>query len=211
MAEDLRPVSRRSRPNEFGKGGQDRVAVYQGEKPIDVIEMTSENRQNDALKKASKTHQVMKKWGLSRREAAYLLALVGSSTAIEAWRKAFPKDRSAESNQRMKASRTRLSVIAKIGEDEMFEVMGIGRQATMRKIAQLKDAKMVRTFIMPQTGAIIESQPYDDNTTQMTATKLMAGIHKMVDDGKGGAGAVTVNIVNYAPPGSPGWPGGGRG
>ena len=140
-----------------------------------------------------------------------MLAWTGSSTAVEAWRKAFPKDKASPTNQRAKAARARRAIIAKIGEDEMFEVMGIGQMAVMEKLRQLKDAKMVKVFIDPKTASVIESQEYNDNTTQMNATKVLAQVHKMIDGDRNGIGGqVIVNVVQYAPQGAPPWPGGGR-
>ncbi len=208
--DDLRRVDRRERPNEFGAAGQGRVAVYQGEKPV-APEVLPPEKAMAPLAKANTVAKIQKGWGLTRREAAFMLAWTGSSTAVEAWRKAFPKDKASPTNQRAKAARARRAIIAKIGEDEMFEVMGIGQMAVMEKLRQLKDAKMVKVFIDPKTASVIESQEYNDNTTQMNATKVLAQVHKMIDGDRNGIGGqVIVNVVQYAPQGAPPWPGGGR-
>ena len=64
---------------------------------------------------------------------------------------------------------------------------------------------------MPESGKVVEAGPYEDNQTQLGATKLLTQIHKMVPDEKGGGGGtVIVNVVQYNPPNFPPWPGGGR-
>lgn len=201
---DLRPASRRERPTEFGKAGQGRVAVYQGEKPSVETAIALGPPKPKAL-------PALKKMGLSRKEALYLQALVGASTHIEAYERAFSTGRGTYQSRRNAASMMHKRIIAKIGDDGLFEAMGIGRQATFEKMRQLKDAKMVKVFIDPKTAAVIESGEYNDNTTQMNATKLLAQVHRMVDGDKaGGGGQVIVNVVQYAPQGAPPWPGGGR-
>lgn len=163
------------------------------------------------LEKANQSRRAMKAWGLTRKEALFLAAWPGSNTLIDAWRKAFPKDKSSPTNQRAKAVRCKRSIAAKVGGDEeIFEIMGIGRHATMEKLRQLKDAKLIKAFIIPDTGKVVEAGPYEDNTTQMNATKVLAQIHGMVKDDKGGGGQVIVNVIQYAPEGSPPWPGSGR-
>jgi len=202
--DDTRKVGRRERPGEFGVAGQGRVAMYQGERPVGGTTVTVAPPKPKAL-------PALKRMGLTRREALFLQALVGSTTHIEAFERAFPNGSAKYASRRKMSSKMYLSIVSKLGDDGLFEAMGIGRQATMEKLRQLKDAKMVKAFIVPETGEVVEAGPYEDNTTQMNATKLLAGIHKMVDDGKGGSGGqVVVNIVQYNPPGTPPWPGGGR-
>ena len=232
MTDERRPDFRRERPGEFGKSGKGRPSLYQGERPF--VEMPSapvaivpEKIIREGVVSAAVVTRPatvdplsppraisvpkLKQKGLTRKEALFLQALVGSPTLIEAWRRAFPKDKTIYSNQRTNASNYHKRILAKLGEDGMFEAMGIGRQATMEKLRQLKDAKVVKAFIVPESGAIVEAGPYEDNTTQMNATKLLAQIHKMVDTEKGGPGGqVVVNVIQYAPPGAPPWPGGGR-
>ncbi len=200
---DLRKADRRERPDEFGAAGQGRVAVYQGEKPSPATEVVLAPPKAKAL-------PALKKMGLSRKEALFLQALIGASTHIEAYEKAFPVGRANYASRRKASSRMHCRILAKIGEDGLFEAMGIGRQKAMEKLRQLADAKMVKVFIDPKTANVIESREYDDNTTQFNATKLLAGIHRMVDDERGGGGQVVVNVVQYAPQGAPPWPGGGR-
>jgi hypothetical protein len=200
---DARPVARRERPDEFGAAGQGRVAMYQGERPADGTPAWSPPK--------PKSVTALRKMGITRKEALFLQALVGSGTLIDAWRKAFPDDTVQYVSQRKKASNYHQRILAKLGDEGLFEAMGIGKQATMEKLRTLKDAKVVKAFIVPETGQVVEAGPYEDNVTQMNATKLLASIHKMVPDEKGGGGGtVVVNVVQYNPPGTPPWPGGGR-
>jgi hypothetical protein len=155
--------------------------------------------------------RALSRMGLTRKEATYLQALVGANSHIEAYEKAFPSGKTKYLSRRKASSRIHQSIMAKIGDDGMMEAMGIGRQATMEKLRQLKDAKVVKAFIVPESGKVVEAGPYEDNQTQLGATKLLTQIHKMVPDEKGGGGGtVIVNVVQYNPPGTPPWPGGGR-
>ena len=202
--DDLRKTDRRERPDEFGAAGQGRIAVYQGEK-------ASPETSAALAPPKSKALPALKKMGLTRKEAIFLQALVGASTYIEAYERAFPRGKSTYVSRRKMAGKLARGIQAKLGDEGYMEAMGIGRQATFEKIRQLKDAKMVKTFIDPKTATVIESQEYNDNTTQMNATKLLAQVHKMVDGDKGGVGGqVVVNVVQYAPQGASPWPGGGR-
>jgi hypothetical protein len=201
---DTRKVARRERPGEFGSSGQGRTAVYQGERP-DAAQVKAMGPPKVASKRA------LSRMGLTRKEATYLQALVGSKTHIEALEKAFPMGKAKYSSRRKQASRIHQSILAKIGDDGMMEAMGIGKQATYEKLRQLKDAQVIKAFIVPETGDVVEAGPYEDNQTQLGATKLLTQIHKMVPDEKGGGGGtVIVNVVQYNPPGTPPWPGGGR-
>ena len=201
----LRPKARRERPDEFGSSGLGKVAVYQGTRPAEAeIDVTAPPKPKSVAK--------LKRSGLTHKEALFLHAMVGSNTYIEAYEKAFPLAKLKYATRRSMASRLHTSILGKLGEEGVYEAMGIGRHRVMEKIRQLVEAKSVKEFIVPDTGEIVTSEPRPDNTTQMNATKLLAGIHKMVDDGKGGTiGNLVVNVVNYAPPGAPAWPGGGRG
>ncbi len=202
--DDLRKADRRERPDEFGAAGQGRIAVYQGEKA------SPETSAALAPPKA-KPLRALTKMGLTRKEAMFLQALAGASTYIEAYERAFPRGKGTYVSRRSMAGRLARKIQEKLGDEGYMEAMGIGRQATFEKMRQLKDAKMVKVFIDPKTAQVIESQEYNDNTTQMNATKLLAQVHKMVDGDKNGAGGqVIVNVVQYAPQGAPPWPGGGR-
>jgi len=201
---DVRKVARRERPGEFGASGQGRTAVYQGERP-DAAQVAAKGPPKMASKRS------LNRMGLTRKEATYLQALVGSRTHIEAYETAFPESNQKYATRRKACSLIHQSILGKIGDDGMMEAMGIGKQATFEKLRQLKDAQVVKAFIVPETGEIVESGPYPDNQTQLGTTKLLTQIHKMVPDEKGGgSGTVIVNVVQYNPPGTPPWPGGGR-
>ena len=204
MGQDVRKVQLRERSGQFGRAGQDRVAVYQGSRSVDAAGATIPE------KAKAKALPALRRLGLNRKEALYIQALAGSNTQIAAWERAFPDTKLKYDSRRRAASRIHQSILGKIGDDGMMEAMGIGRQATYKKLAELKDAKMVKVFIVPETGQIVESPEYNDNTTQMNATKLLAQAHKIVDAENKGGGPVVVNIVQYNPPGTPPWPGGGR-
>jgi len=202
-----RKDSRRERPGEFGAPGFGNPAIYQGERSLVPQEASPVVQATSGGGKGRSFTEI----GLTRREATFLKALAGSESRVAAWRQAFPKDRCAESQKCRKAGKMYRRIIAKVGEDEIFEVMGIGKQATMEKLRQLKDAKVVKAFIVPETGQVVEAGPYADNTTQFNTTKLLTQINRMVPDEKGGGGgAVVVNIISYNPPGTKPWPGGGR-
>jgi hypothetical protein len=201
---DVRRVARRERPGEFGAAGQGRTAVYQGERP-DKAQVAAMAPPKPVSKRA------MARLGLTRTEATYLQALVGSKTHIEAYERAFPLAKAKYQSRRTASTRIHASILGKIGDEGMMEAMGIGKQATFEKLRQLVDAKVVKAFIVPESGAVVEAGPYEDNQTQLGATKLLTQIHKMVPDEKGGGGGtVIVNVVQYNPPGTPPWPGGGR-
>lgn len=208
MSEDgVRTDERRERPDEFGKSGFGNPAVYQGERSL-VPEVASAVVVGT---RGGKLGRSLPEMGVTRREAVFLKSLAGSDRKSEAWRTAFPKDKASDRSIERKARAMYKALVAKIGEDEIFEAMGIGKQATMEKLRQLKDAKCIKAFIVPESGQVVEAGPYEDNTTQMNATKLLTQIHRMVPDDKGGGGGtVVVNIVQYNPPGTPTWPGGGR-
>lgn len=206
-----RKDSRRERPGEFGASGFGNRAVYQGERPIPVDKPSPVVLATSPPQMSQTVPVGFAARGVTRREAMFLKALVGQSSKKDAWRMAFPKYKGTDATVRQRANEMYKAIVAKIGEDEIFEAMGIGKLATMEKLRQLKDAKCVKAFIVPETGEVVEAGPYEDNTTQMNATKLLTQIHKMVPDEKGGGGGtVVVNIVQYNPPGTPTWPGGGR-
>ncbi len=201
----VRPDSRRERPDEFGVSGFGNPAVYQGSKPLIVPPLAP-------IEKARASGRVMKNWGLSRRDARFFLELPNHLTAVDAWRAAFPKDKSSVISQRQKASRSRRRIIAAIGgDDELMEAMGIGRIATYKTLADSLVAEEQREFIMPETGEVVEGKVRPALAIRFATAKLLTQIHKMVPDEKGGGGGtVVVNIVQYNPPGTPAWPGGGR-
>jgi hypothetical protein len=205
MGQDVRKVQLRERSGQFGRAGQDRVAVYQGTRPVGPDGSALPDKPPKA-----KPLPAIRRMGLNRKEALYVQALVGSSTQIAAFEKAFPNSKMKYDSRRKASSRLHLSILSKVGKEGMMEAMGLGEQATMEKIRQLKDAKMTKVFIVPETGAVVEAGPYEDNTTQMNAAKLMAAMNRMVDPENKGGGQVVVNIVQYNPPGTPPWPGGGR-
>lgn len=206
--DDLRKADRRERPGEFGVGNQGRVAVYQGEKPV-VPEVVGDKP--GPLAKANAARKIQKSWGLTRKEAAFFMALPGTTSFAEAWRKAFPDDKSSPTNQRCKAGRYRRAIMAKIGDDEMLEVNGLGHQAFMAAFSRMLNAQVQREFIDMKTAQVIEGKVRPDNTTQMTAVKLLAGVLGYArDDKNGGGGPITVQVIQYAPNGSSPWPGGGR-
>jgi hypothetical protein len=199
----------RERPTSFGKAGFGQRAVYQGKQTLvaDPPSPVTVALSGGGTAKSTRLANT----NVTRKEAMFLRALAGSSTKIAAWRVAFPKDRTSYQNQSHKAGRMYRAILSKVGEEELFESMGIGKQATMEKLRQLKDAKMTKVFIVPESGQVVEAGPYEDNTTQFNTTKLLTQIHRMVPDEKGGGGGtVVVNIVSYNPPGTPPWPGGGR-
>lgn len=205
MGQDARKVQLRERSGQFGRAGQDRVAVYQGTRPVAPDGSAIPDKPPKA-----KPLPAIRRMGLNRKEALFIQALVGSSSKIAAFERAFPNSKLTYDSRRNAASRLHQSILSKVGNDGLLEAMGIGEQATMEKIRQLKDAKLTKVFIVPETGAIVEAGPYEDNTTQMNAAKLMAAMNKMVDPENKGGGPVVVNIVQYNPPGTPPWPGGGR-
>lgn len=204
MGQDVRKVQLRERSGQFGRAGQDRVAMYQGTRPV------APDGSAVPDKPKVKALPALRRLGLNRKEALFIQAMSGCSTKIAAFEKAFPDSKLKYDSRRTASSRIYQSILGKIGDDGLMEAMGIGRHATMEKIRQLKDAKMTKVFIVPETGQVVEAGPYEDNTTQMNATKLLAQVHKMVDAENKGGGPVIVNIVQYNPPGTPPWPGGGR-
>jgi hypothetical protein len=200
---DVRPVARRERPDEFGAAGQGRAAVYQGERPLTPY---APPVPQISVKQPSS----LKAWGLNARQRRFLMALPQAKSKVEAFRIAFPKNKLVKTSEYHVASRLYAQVVAKMGEEEMYELLGIGKFDTMKKLGELKDAQVVKAFIVPETGEVVEAGPYPDNTTQLGTAKLLAQMNRMVDPENKGGGAVIVNIVQYNPPGTPTWPGGGR-
>lgn len=202
--DDVRRVDRRDRPDEFARAGQGRVAVYQGEQAVDVTPPAP----------VIASPIARKKWGLTRQEMIFMREMArGESRGVlaDTWRLAFPKDKATDGTIRHKASRIWKSILSKVGEEEANELMGIGPMAIRAKTKALMDAKVVKVFLDPKTGTMIESKQYEDNTTQLNAMKFAAEFQGMVKrDGGGVVGQVIVNVVQYAPQGAPPWPGGGR-
>ena len=206
--DDLRKADRRERLDEFGAAGQGRIAVYQGNQPV-VPEVVAGEKPSP-LARANTSRRAMKAWGLTRNEAKFFLAIPETMSLVEAWRKAFPNDKTSPTNQRHKASRYRRLIIAKMGDEEMLELNGLGHQAFMEKLRQMLNAKVRPQFFDTKRGTNVDGNIREDNRTQMEAVKLLGNVLGYSKDEKGGGGQVIVNVIQYAPQGAPPWPGGGR-
>lgn len=99
-----------------------------------------------------------------------------------------------------------------ISEKEIHAMLGMSAEAVVSAIGRGLVSQAKRSFIMPKTGAVIETEPYDDTANQLAAAGLAAKILKLVPDDKPGVGPITVNVVSYIanPATATPWPGGGR-
>lgn len=101
-------------------------------------------------------------------------------------------------------------VVAKLAPEEMTALNGVTRRATEKAVADAFGATVVKSFVMPKTGKIVETEPRPDHQTRLQAAAMSAKLLKLTDEREGGQ--VTVNIVSYLgnPVTATPWPGGGR-
>ncbi len=100
-----------------------------------------------------------------------------------------------------------------ISEREIHAMLGMSADAVVSAIGRGLVSQAKKSFILPKSGTVIETEPYDDTANQLAAAGLAAKILKMVPDDEKGSGPVVVQIVSYL--GGPAaeqkpWVGGGR-
>ena len=164
----------------------------------------------------------LKMRGLTDRELRFMREMsAGASSRVEAFRRAFPVDapRYTEMSLWQASSKMYRRIIAKLtassgggdGEEEFYELLGIGLTAQARVAREAMDANMVKVFVVPKTGEVVESKEYIDHQTRLSAAQFASKLTGTVKERDGAVGGqVVVNIVNYARPGDEPWPGGGR-
>ena len=89
-------------------------------------------------------------------------------------------------------------------------MLGMSAEAVVSAIGRGLVSRAKKSFILPKSGEIRETESYDDTANQLTAAGLAAKMMKMIPDDKPGTDSVVVNIVSYLGPDAKPWPDGGR-
>jgi hypothetical protein len=98
------------------------------------------------------------------------------------------------------------TIRGKLSDQELFELAGLSVGAITTAVTGALNATTQKDFVLPRTGQIISTEPVADHQTRLQAASLGVKLRRMaVDDEKGQQ--VTINVVQYNPPGTPPWPG----
>lgn len=182
-------------------GGNPR-RVYQGERPGDPDPRVARAIAKRAARAASKITVELRQ---------YAEAYAGKRNHADAWMLLHPNCPTLESARRQ-GWRTMQKIREHLTESEIYDLLGLSREAITTAIADALGATSQKDFILPKTGRIISTPPVPDHQTRLAASALGVKVRRMIPDEKAGEQEIVVNIISYLDPSKPfvPWPGGGR-
>jgi len=148
---------------------------------------------------------------LTPKEFKFLLELYyGDSGGVQykAYKATVKKPEMDNLTAAQDASRMKRSILAKIGEEGINEIVGFTLQRADRTVLGLLEAEYTKEYIH-RDGCVVTGGTYPDNMGRAKGVELFYK-RKGVGKDQEGTRPVVVNLVQYNPPNFPQWPGGGR-
>jgi hypothetical protein len=139
---------------------------------------------------------------LSPGELKFLAHYFAEGTLTRAMRKIRPK--ASEASAAQLGSRMYKAIKERIGQDAIWELMGVSYGAIGRVVRDALSAEYQKDFVV-RDGTIVSTEPRPDHQTRLQAAQMGAKLRKLADENEGGG--VTVNIIRYNPENTPPWPG----
>ncbi len=126
----------------------------------------------------------------------YAEAFADKKNHTDAWMALHPSCTNRDSARRqgygaMKKIRETLS------ESEIYDLLGLSREAITTAIADALGATSQRDFIVARTGQIVSTPPVPAHDTRLAAAALGVKVRRMIPDEVKGTGPVTIQIVSY--------------
>lgn len=142
----------------------------------------------------------------------YAEAFADKKNHADAWMVLHPSCPTIESARRQ-GFRMMTKIREVLSESEIYDLLGLSREAITTAIADALGATVQKDFILPKTGEIVSTPPVPAHDTRLAAAAIGIKVRRMIPDEEKGSGPITIQVVSYLG-GDPAkvapWPGGGR-
>lgn len=135
------------------------------------------------------------------REIRFLEAYVTKGTGVQAMLSLFPKLKYMTAHR--KARRWMVEIDAKISAEEKYALMGLTPGVLIGATLRALGAKYRKEFVTRE-GKIVAGADHEDHQAQMDGVKT--GMKLLGLDKESNNPTISINVINYAPPGSTPWP-----
>jgi hypothetical protein len=182
----------------FDRIGGNPTKVYQGERPGPPDKKVLAKIAKRAEKAAAK---------ISAEMRMYLEAFAEKKDHADAYLLLHPNCPTRESARR-RGWETMRKIRQHLSENEIYDLLGLSREAITTAIADALGATSQKDFILPRSGKIISTPPVASHEVRLAAAALGVKVRKMAVDEESKQ-TLVVNLIDYSGGLGP-WPNGGR-